>query len=90
MVDTYVKLYRSSKLCDLLTDVLEELCEEEKISPDLANKVLDGFDQACLEALSNRAEAKGTLQVRLHLSKAVKPMRSVWLEELNISVSAEF
>jgi len=63
-MDSYIQLYRSSVLCDVLTDTLEELCAEEKISFDLASRVLDGFDKSCLEALSKRVEAKGSLQVR--------------------------
>jgi hypothetical protein len=63
MVDSYVQLYRSSVLCDLLTDTLEELVEEGKVGQDLAVKVLDGFDKSCLEALTKRAEAKGALSV---------------------------
>eukprot|EP00892_Ulva_mutabilis_P010522 jgi/Ulvmu1/7842/UM004_0072.1 len=62
MVDNNVQLYRSSALCDLLTDTLEEMCGEEKITEDLAYKVLDGFDHCCLDALSKRAESKSTLQ----------------------------
>ena len=62
MVDNNVRLYRSSGLCDLLTDTLEEMCGEEKMTEDLAHKVLDGFDHCCLDALSKRAESKSTLQ----------------------------
>ena len=64
MVDAYVQLYRSSVLCDILTGVLEDLVEEEKIQEDLKVKVLDCFDRSCLEALQKRAEAKGQLTVR--------------------------
>lgn len=63
MVDTNVKLYRSSALCDLLTDTLEEMCDEEKMTEELAHKVLEGFDHCCLDALSKKAESKSTLQV---------------------------
>lgn len=63
MVDSYVQLYRSSVLCDLLSETLEDLFEEGKVSQDLAVKVLDGFDKSCLEALTKRAEAKGALSV---------------------------
>lgn len=63
MKDAQVQLYRSSMLCDLLMEALEELCDEEKMTQDLAHKVLDGFDHSCLDALQNRAEAKSTLQV---------------------------
>jgi Transcription initiation factor IIA, gamma subunit, helical domain len=61
-----VQLYRSSLLCDLLTETLEELCEEAKVSEELAQKVLAVFDKSCLEALTQRAEAKGQLTVRIH------------------------
>ena len=63
MVDSYIQLYRSSVLCDVLTDTLEELCGEERISFELASRVLDAFDKSCLEALSKRVEAKASLQV---------------------------
>lgn len=65
MVDTNVQLYRSSALCDLLTETLEEMCDEDKLTTELAHKVLDGFDHCCLDALSKRAESKSTLQVSL-------------------------
>lgn len=64
MVDAYVELYRSSVICDLLTDTLEELAEENKITQELAVKVLGAFDKSCLEALTKRAEAKAQLTVR--------------------------
>jgi Transcription initiation factor IIA, gamma subunit, helical domain len=63
MSESFVQLYRSSLICDLLTETLEELCEESKVSEDLAHKVLGVFDKACLEALTQRAEAKGQLTV---------------------------
>lgn len=62
MVEGQVQLYRRSMLCDLLMEVMEELCNEEKMTEDLAHKVLDGFDYSCLDALQNRTEAKSTLQ----------------------------
>lgn len=63
MLESQVQLYRSSTLCDLLMEALEELCDEERMTQELAHKVLDGFDHSCLDALQNRAEAKSTLQV---------------------------
>ena len=65
MAEGLVQLYRSSVLCDLLTDTLEELVEEDKLSQDLGVKVLAGFDKSCLEALQRRAEAKSSLSVSL-------------------------
>lgn len=62
-MEAQVQLYRSSFLCDLLMEALEELCDEGKMTQELAHKVLDGFDHSCLDALQNRAEAKSTLQV---------------------------
>jgi Transcription initiation factor IIA, gamma subunit, helical domain len=64
MAGSFVELYRSSVLCDLLQETLEELHEEGKVSQDLGNKVLESFDKSCLEALTKRAEAKGALSVR--------------------------
>jgi peptide subunit release factor 1 (eRF1) len=66
MSESFVQLYRSALLCDLLTETLEELCEEAKVSEELAQKVLAVFDKSCLEALTQRAEAKGQLTVRIH------------------------
>lgn len=63
MAEGLVQLYRSSVLCDLLTDTLEELVEEGKMSQNLGVKVLAGFDKSCLEALQRRAEAKAALSV---------------------------
>jgi Transcription initiation factor IIA, gamma subunit, helical domain len=71
MSESFVQLYRSSLLCDLLTETLEELCEEAKVSEELAQKVLAVFDKSCLEALTQRAEAKGQLTVRIHCNMRV-------------------
>lgn len=64
MSESLIQLYRSSVLCDVLTDTLDELCAEDKLKIDLAAKVLDNFDCSCLEALATRVDAKGSLQVR--------------------------
>jgi transcription initiation factor TFIIA small subunit len=47
-------------------ETLEELAEEQKISQDLANKVLESFDTSCLDALRKRAAAKGQLTGKLN------------------------
>eukprot|EP01025_Chloroclados_australasicus_P055959 TRINITY_DN6870_c0_g2_i3.p2 TRINITY_DN6870_c0_g2~~TRINITY_DN6870_c0_g2_i3.p2 ORF type:complete len:167 (+),score=14.94 TRINITY_DN6870_c0_g2_i3:331-831(+) len=79
MADSYVKLYRSSMLCDLLTDTLEELFEEQKLGAELAQRVLDVFDKTCLEALQKRAEGKALIQGNL---KTYNYFDNVWQFEL--------
>lgn len=81
MVDAYVELYRSSVICDLLTDTLEELAVEGKITQDLAVKVLHSFDKSCLEALTKRAEAKGLLSVRTSWSYAIREFQTCSLTQ---------
>lgn len=75
MMEAQVQLYRSTMLCDLLSEALEELCEEEKMTEDLAHKVLEGFDHSCLDALQHRAEAKSTLQV---CGRESRPVLGIW------------
>lgn len=58
-------LYRGSKLGDALVDALEELIKEEKISGDLAMKVLTEFDQSIYEALNQKVAAKTTFKGKL-------------------------
>jgi transcription initiation factor TFIIA small subunit len=66
MTESHIHLYRSSILCDFLMETLEELADEQKISQDLANKVLESFDTSCLDALRKRAAAKGQLTGKLN------------------------
>lgn len=46
------QLYRESKLGDSLVDALDDLITAEKITPTLAMRILDQFDQARFPAIT--------------------------------------
>jgi transcription initiation factor TFIIA small subunit len=58
-------IYRGSKLGDCLVEALQKLIDEDKITGDLAQKVLDTFDQSMLHLLEKQVTAKGTLKGKL-------------------------
>eukprot|EP00890_Picochlorum_soloecismus_P001258 jgi/Picsp_1/2132/NSC_05597-R1_transcription initiation factor iia gamma chain len=58
-------IYRGSKLGDCLVEALQRLIDENKITGDLAQKVLDTFDQSMLQILEKQVTAKGTLKGKL-------------------------
>eukprot|EP00193_Tetraselmis_chui_P008931 CAMPEP_0177768760 /NCGR_PEP_ID=MMETSP0491_2-20121128/9910_1 /TAXON_ID=63592 /ORGANISM="Tetraselmis chuii, Strain PLY429" /LENGTH=138 /DNA_ID=CAMNT_0019285623 /DNA_START=315 /DNA_END=731 /DNA_ORIENTATION=- len=50
--------YRESKLGDSLVDALREMVEQDRISGELALKVLVEFDKSVCEALATKVPAK--------------------------------
>ncbi|CAK9441120.1 uncharacterized protein LODBEIA_P49890 [Lodderomyces beijingensis] len=49
----YYELYRRSTIGVTLTDALDALISEEKIQPQLANRILNNFDRIVAENLKN-------------------------------------
>mmetsp|Transcript_6458 Transcript_6458/g.18630 ORF Transcript_6458/g.18630 Transcript_6458/m.18630 type:complete len:117 (-) Transcript_6458:397-747(-) len=54
--------YRDSKLGDTLVDALDELITAEKVTPALAMRILDEFDQSTCNALESEVTAKTTFK----------------------------
>lgn len=65
----YYELYRRSTIGTTLTDALDTLITDEKIQPQLANKILHNFDRIISELLKNElsiAKSKLTFKGDLH------------------------
>eukprot|EP01097_Dermamoeba_algensis_P010416 TRINITY_DN76_c0_g1_i1.p1 TRINITY_DN76_c0_g1~~TRINITY_DN76_c0_g1_i1.p1 ORF type:complete len:112 (-),score=17.55 TRINITY_DN76_c0_g1_i1:45-380(-) len=60
------ELYRKTTLGVSLTDSLEELLQNSKISPELAAKVLLQFDKSINHALTNQVKTKASFKGHLH------------------------
>mmetsp|Transcript_36990 Transcript_36990/g.94572 ORF Transcript_36990/g.94572 Transcript_36990/m.94572 type:complete len:137 (-) Transcript_36990:35-445(-) len=58
--------YRESKLGDALVDALREMAEADRISGELALKVLVEFDKSVCEALATKVPAKVNVKGNLH------------------------
>ncbi|KAK9839637.1 hypothetical protein WJX81_002206 [Elliptochloris bilobata] len=59
------QLYRQSRLGDSLVEALDVLVEAEKITPELAMKVLAEFDASFLKALQSKVRARTTFRGQL-------------------------
>lgn len=65
----YYELYRRSTLGLTLTDTLDTLITDQKIQPQLANRILNNFDRIISELLkteANIAKSKLTFKGDLH------------------------
>lgn len=58
-------IYRQSKLGDSLVEALDVMIKDEKITPDLAFKVLGEFDSAMVNALATKVTARATFKGHL-------------------------
>lgn len=58
-------IYRQSKLGDSLVEALDVMITQEKITPDLAYKVLGEFDSAMVNALATKVNARATFKGHL-------------------------
>lgn len=65
------ELYRRSSLGLALTDALDELVQNQQLTPNLGLKVMAQFDKVMTEALNNKVKVRGNLKVRqlLHFLK---------------------
>lgn len=59
------ELYRQTKIGDCLCDVLEEMCDEGKITQELAMTVFKQFDASILAALETRVQSKASIKAAL-------------------------
>ena len=59
------ELYRRSSLGLALTDALDELVQNQQLTPNLGLKVMGQFDKVMTEALNNKVKVRATLKVIL-------------------------
>lgn len=57
------ELYRRSSLGLALTDALDELVQNQQLTPNLGLKVMGQFDKVMTEALNNKVKVRATLKV---------------------------
>lgn len=73
------QLYRESKLGDTLVDALEDLINAGKITPTLAMRILDQFDQSACHTLEAETAARTTFKGTL---KTYRFCDNVWTFEV--------
>lgn len=73
------QLYRESKLGDSLVDALDDLITAEKITPTLAMRILDQFDQSTCFTLEAETAARTTFRGTL---KTYRFCDNVWTFEV--------
>ncbi|RPA79138.1 transcription initiation factor IIA small subunit [Ascobolus immersus RN42] len=61
----YYELYRQSSIGAALTDALDTLISDHRISPQLAMKILNNFDRVIAEVLSKNVDATLTFKGNL-------------------------
>ena len=59
------ELYRRSSLGLALTDALDELVQNQQLTPNLGLNVMGQFDKVMTEALNNKVKVRATLKVIL-------------------------
>lgn len=57
------ELYRRSTIGLALTDALDDLIQNQQLTPHLAMKVLYQFDRTMVDILTNRLRTRGTIKV---------------------------
>lgn len=57
------ELYRRSSLGLALTDALDELVQNQQLTPNLGLKVMSQFDKVMTEALNNKVKVRANLKV---------------------------
>ncbi|KAJ7055582.1 transcription initiation factor IIA, gamma subunit, helical domain-containing protein [Mycena amicta] len=75
MASAYYEFYRGSSLGMALTDSLDELITSGAITPQLAMKVLQQFDQSLADTLNKSVKARATLKGHL---KTYRLCDDVW------------
>ncbi|KAG6495108.1 transcription initiation factor IIA subunit 2-like [Zingiber officinale] len=60
------ELYRRSRIGMCLTETLDEMVTNERLSPDLAIQVLMQFDRSMTDALENQVKSKVSIKGHLH------------------------
>jgi len=59
------ELYRRSSLGLALTDALDELVQNQQLTPNLGLKVMGQFDKVMTESLNNKVKVRANLKVIL-------------------------
>ncbi|KAJ7593893.1 transcription initiation factor IIA gamma subunit [Mycena floridula] len=75
MASAYYEFYRGSSIGMALTDSLDELITSGAITPQLAMKVLQQFDQSLADTMVKQVKAKSTLKGNL---KTYRLCDDVW------------
>lgn len=57
------ELYRRSTLGLALTDALDELVQNQQLTPNLGLKVMGQFDKVMTESLNNKVKVRANLKV---------------------------
>lgn len=57
------ELYRRSSLGLALTDALDELVQNQQLTPNLGLKVMGQFDKVMTESLNNKVKVRANLKV---------------------------
>mmetsp|Transcript_12480 Transcript_12480/g.35053 ORF Transcript_12480/g.35053 Transcript_12480/m.35053 type:complete len:134 (-) Transcript_12480:233-634(-) len=78
--------YREGKLGDALVDALRDLIEEEKISDDLALRILVEFDKSVCEALS-KVPTKVNLKGHLHSYRFCDNQWQFYLKDVSFKLN---
>lgn len=58
------ELYRRSSLGLALTDALDELVQNQQLTPNLGLKVMGQFDKVMTESLNNKVKVRANLKVK--------------------------
>lgn len=61
------ELYRRSSLGLALTDALDELVQNQQLTPNLGLKVMGQFDKVMTESLNNKVKVRANLKVFFRL-----------------------
>ncbi len=70
------ELYRRSSLGLALTDALDELVQNQQLTPNLGLKVMSQFDKVMTDALNNKVKVRGNLKVFSCLLSVKVPNKS--------------
>ncbi|KAF2072977.1 hypothetical protein CYY_005717 [Polysphondylium violaceum] len=62
----YYELYRKSTVGEALTDTLDDMLQNNFITPQFYEKMLNQFDKSINEALANTVKTKITFKGNLH------------------------
>mmetsp|Transcript_10316 Transcript_10316/g.33294 ORF Transcript_10316/g.33294 Transcript_10316/m.33294 type:complete len:123 (+) Transcript_10316:166-534(+) len=79
--------YRNGILGQTLADALDELVESEKLSPELAIKTIEQFDQSIHEALATKVKSRAAFKASLHTYRFCDNMWTFILENAEFKLN---
>mmetsp|Transcript_12118 Transcript_12118/g.21042 ORF Transcript_12118/g.21042 Transcript_12118/m.21042 type:complete len:111 (+) Transcript_12118:47-379(+) len=85
----HYELYRKSSIGQCLTDILDDLVNQNTLSSDLAMKVLVQFDKSINEALAAKAKSKTAFKGHLHTYRFCDNVWTFILENANFKTDTE-